>query len=168
MQDDLSGKLAGISSFTGQTINELRDTIWAMNKNSITFEDLQSRISNFIDKARATSSNVQFEFMISSEVDVEHTFTSVAGMNIYRVIQEAVNNAIKYAEASSITVDVSEVQKQFRIEIKDDGEGFNINGIEFGNGLNNMKKRAKDINAKFQVNTSEGEGTQIVLSVHKE
>jgi tetratricopeptide (TPR) repeat protein len=46
----LNNKLASISSFTKETIYELRDTIWAMNKNEITFEDLQTRISNFIDK----------------------------------------------------------------------------------------------------------------------
>jgi tetratricopeptide (TPR) repeat protein len=51
MSEKLFLKLNGISSFTTQTIYELRDTIWAMNKENISFEDLQARISNFIDNA---------------------------------------------------------------------------------------------------------------------
>ncbi|HCY83071.1 MAG TPA: two-component sensor histidine kinase, partial [Xanthomarina gelatinilytica] len=51
LPDNLNDKLKYISEFTSSTIYELRDTIWAMNKSEISFEDLQSRISNFIEKA---------------------------------------------------------------------------------------------------------------------
>ena len=56
----VSGKLSKISEFTTQTIYELRDTIWAMNKNSISCEDLQIRVSNFIEKARTVGDTTKF------------------------------------------------------------------------------------------------------------
>ena len=108
MGDALSDKLAGISTFTTQTIYELRDTIWAMNKSTISFEDLESRISNFMNNAKAASSNIDYSFTIKSSVDQSRLFTSVQGMNLYSIIQEAVNNSIKYANASKIKVTITE------------------------------------------------------------
>lgn len=165
--EKLSSRLSGISAFTSDTIYELRDTIWAMNKNNITIEDLQTRISNFIDKATIASNEMAFNFRIASEVDPDHKFTSVEGMNIYRVIQEGVNNAVKYANAKHIDVIISEETNSYQIEIKDDGDGFDMATVEQGNGLNNMKKRSRDINATFVINSEINKGTSIVMSLTK-
>jgi len=167
MGNKLSGRLSGISSFTGNTIYELRDTIWAMNKNEITFEDLQTRISNFIDKANIASDTMKFTFNMASEVNSEHTLTSVQGMNIYRIIQEAMNNTVKYAEAKHIVVMISEVNDCYLIEIKDDGAGFDLTQVERGNGLNNMEKRSRDIDATLKIHSELDKGTTIALSVLK-
>lgn len=161
----LEDKLSGISSFTRDTIYELRDTIWAMNKSEITFEDLQSRISNFIEKANITSKDAKFEFTIDDNVNVQTTFTSINGMNIYRIIQEAVNNAIKYAEASLISVKIHSKNDVIEIEVNDNGKGFNMATVELGNGINNMKKRAEEIKAKLIIGSLENKGTQIKLTI---
>ena len=168
MGDQLSGKLSSISGFTSQTIYELRDTIWAMNKENITFEDLQVRISNFIDQAKVASEKTSFSFEIDSEVNKEHILTSVEGMNTYRVIQEAVNNALKYSEATEIAVGISEVNDSINIAIKDNGIGFAETKVEVGNGLNNMKKRARELGANFVINSGAGEGTTIALNLKKD
>jgi len=167
MGDKLSDRLSGISGFTSQTIYELRDTIWAMNKENITFEDLQARISNFIEQAKVASENTSFSFKIASEVNKEHLLSSVEGMNSYRIIQEAVNNALKYSEATTIDVTISEKNKVIRIAIEDNGKGFNQNEIVEGNGLNNMKKRARDLGVKLEVTSALGEGTAVVLTLNK-
>ncbi len=164
MGDKLSNKLVGISSFTTQTIYELRDTIWAMNKNNITFEDLQTRITNFIDNAKMASEQTKFTFKIDEVVNKENTFSSVQGMNIYRIIQEAVNNSIKYAKSSEVKVMISE-NNGFHIEITDDGIGFAEDQVELGNGINNMKKRARDLNASFAISSSVKKGTAITVVI---
>jgi len=163
----LSDRLSGISAFTGDTIYELRDTIWAMNKNNITFEDLQTRISNFITKATMASEEMEFRFEIASEVDPERMFTSVEGMNMYRVIQEAVNNAVKYAQAKHIHVTISEVENTYQIVIKDNGIGFDKRTVDLGNGLHNMEKRCREIGAKLVIDSELTKGTTIVLSLKK-
>ena len=162
----LEDKLSGISSFTRDTIYELRDTIWAMNKSKITFEDLKSRITNFIDKANTTTINTVFEFTCETNIDKEKTFTSVQGMNIYRIIQEAVNNALKYAEASKISIDVITVDDKINIQITDNGKGYDESKIEYSNGINNMKKRANDIVAEIVINSTKNKGTSIVLIIN--
>ncbi|MFI1772073.1 tetratricopeptide repeat-containing sensor histidine kinase [Thalassobellus citreus] len=161
----LSDKLNSISAFTKDTIYELRDTIWAMNKNAISLEDLQGRISNFIDNADASSNSVSFNFTIDKSLSKELEFKSVMGMNIYRIIQEAINNAIKYSEASNVIVNIENLKDSIKFVVQDNGKGFDENKVVLGNGLNNMKKRARDINATLKIESELNKGTSIILEL---
>lgn len=159
----ITQKLTRISDFTTQTIYELRDTIWAMNKNEITSEDLQSRIANFIEKAGMASDDVDFNFMVSEAISNDLTFSSVQGMNIYRIIQEAVNNALKYSGATSIQVAMEKDQGEIVVTMTDNGSGFDPETVEMGSGLHNMKKRARDLGGTIKISSEEGKGTRITV-----
>ena len=163
LPQNLGNKLEGISSFTSSTIYELRDTIWAMNKQEISFEDLQSRISNFIEKAGVSQDQTTFKF--EAPKSVETNFTSVQGMNIYRIIQEAVNNAIKYANASTIEVSIDQSPNEMNVTISDNGQGFDIEKVERGNGLQNMTKRTKELGGDLKVVSSSDSGTKVILTL---
>ncbi len=158
-------KLSKISGFTTNTIYELRDTIWAMNKNDITFGDLQSRISNFIDQAKIASENTEFTFTISENIKQVYKFTSIQGMNLYRIIQEGVNNASKYAKATKISVSIIEENSNYRILIKDNGKGFNLATEPLGNGISNIKKRSKELSVEVRIDSVINEGTSISLLI---
>jgi len=163
LPDKLSDKLKSISEFTTTTIYELRDTIWAMNKSEITIEDLQLRISNFIEKADIAADKIKFKFN-SNISEVDHIkLTSLQGMNIYRIIQESVNNAIKYSEAKHITIDFDFTDSQLKTQVIDDGKGFDIETTELSNGIHNMNKRAQEIHGKLSINSKINEGTIITL-----
>ncbi|WP_283635949.1 tetratricopeptide repeat-containing sensor histidine kinase [Aquaticitalea lipolytica] len=161
--EKLNKKLDDISSFTSATIYELRDTIWAMNKSEITFEDLQTRISNYIDKAHLSDDKIEFSFIVDDNVDTTKKFSSVEGMNIHRIIQEAIHNSLKYADASSIKVLFKTNKANLEISIIDDGKGFDETAVELGNGINNMKKRAYDINATFLIDSKLNNGTIVSI-----
>lgn len=165
---DISVKkhLSSISDFTKTTIVELRDTIWAMNANEFTFDDLSSRIYNFIEKAQTAKEKTTFKFTIDENLKAI-TFSSLEGINLYRTIQEAVNNAIKYADATQITVQVSKVPKGITIEISDNGKGFDSTQIELGNGIINMQKRIEEINGIFKIHSEVSKGTQLFISLHQ-
>lgn len=162
--EKLGNKLSSISNFTTQTIYELRDTIWAMNKEAITFEDLQVRIANFIEHARNASEKTEFSFNIDPSVDQSYIFTSVQGMNVYRIIQESVNNSLKYSSAEEIEVNISKKEDQHYIEIIDNGIGFNPDTVELGNGLNNLKKRAAEIGGNIEIISRTNRGTRVTLN----
>ncbi|MEZ4858558.1 MAG: sensor histidine kinase [Flavobacteriaceae bacterium] len=164
---NVSEKLGNISEFTTQTIYELRDTIWAMNKEEISLEDLQARISNFIEKAGSANGQMRFSFEIASTISNELLLPSIVGMNIYRIIQEGVNNALKYAVAKTIIVRISEKNNQYQLSIIDDGKGFDITKVELGNGLNNIKKRTKDIGGEVTIGSKPTEGTTITVTFPK-
>ena len=160
----LDDKLQKISSFTKDTIVELRDTIWAMNNNAILFDELRSRILNFIEKAKFAKENIYFKFNIGENLN-EIKLTSIVGMNIYRTIQEAVNNAIKYANSNNIEVDVLKKNNQIEISIKDNGTGFDLSKTDEGNGIRNMRKRIEEIGGNFQLTSETESGTKIIVQI---
>lgn len=162
--DKLNHKLSAISTFTSSTIYELRDTIWAMNKNDITLEDLQVRISNFIDKAILADNNIDFSFHVSEGIDLQKIFTSVEGMNIYRVLQEAIHNAIKHASATKITVNVKQLANNLQFKVSDNGKGFDMKTTQSGNGLHNMQKRSHSIGGNIDIDTIENKGTTVTFT----
>jgi len=163
----LNSKLNYISEFTKATIIELRDTIWAMNNNEIDFEDLRARILNFTEKAKFAKENIDFNFIIDDSLN-QQKLTSIAGVNIYRTIQEAVNNAIKYSDANTITIDAKSNENQMEITITDDGKGFDLKTAEYGNGLFNMQKRIEDIDGIFKINSETSKGTTVQILINKD
>ncbi|WP_181368987.1 tetratricopeptide repeat-containing sensor histidine kinase [Flavobacterium pallidum] len=163
----LNGKLDNISGFTQSTIIELRDTIWAMNSDAITFEDLHMRIMNFIEKAKIAAESIHFRFEIDEKLS-HLACSSIVGMNIYRTIQEAVNNAIKYSNATEILVRIAENQDGISIEIIDDGNGFDMETAINGNGLHNMKKRIRSIGGAAEIDSAPGTGTRVSINLQKE
>jgi signal transduction histidine kinase len=157
----LQEKLSGISSFTSDTIFQLRDTIWAMNKNKITMEDLHARILSFIEKAKSAVPNIDFHF--NQQVHENVAVTSLKGINLFRVVQEAINNAIKYANTASIHIEVSKIEDRLMISIADKGNGFDIKSIAMGNGLSNMEKRMSEIDGTVKIDSILKKGTTIQI-----
>ena len=162
--ENLKGKLSNISSFTSDTIHQLRDTIWAMNKSEISVIDLHARVLSFIEKAKSATENI--EFTIEENIDKNTSFSSLIGMNLFRVIQEAINNSIKYAEASKIEILLEKKNSLFEVIVKDNGIGFDINTVNLGNGLSNIEKRISEVNGTAKINSKPNNGTEIKVSIN--
>ena len=88
-------------------------------------------------------------------------------MNIYRTIQEAVNNAIKYADATEVSVQVKPNENGITIDISDNGKGFDLDTTDLGNGIVNMQKRIEEIGGVFKIQSEITKGTQITISLNK-
>jgi len=160
--EKLDHKLQNISNFARSTIVELRDTIWAMNSNEISIEDLRARITNFIEKAKTAKEDIDFQFSIDEQL-LSVKLNSVFGMNVYRVLQEAINNAVKYANPTQITIHFSDIDGKVKITITDNGVGFDVENIIKGNGLLNMEKRIESIGGAYSLHTELGKGTTISI-----
>lgn len=164
--DAINDRINNISAFTKDAIVELRDTVWALNSDEFTFEDLRLRILNYVDKAQTAKENIRFKF----EVD-EHAegikFSSAEGINLYRTIQEAVNNAIKYANATEVTIQTKVEDRGMAITVIDNGTGFEKENSNAGNGLYNMQKRIEEIGGQFILKSKVGEGTLIQIILKK-
>ena len=106
-----------------------------------------------------------FSFCLFVQLSDSLKFSSITGMNIYRIVQESINNAVKYAEAKTITVSIKKLENALKISVIDDGKGFDLEKLAFGNGLNNMKKRAHEMGSNLIVETKTNEGTTITFEV---
>ena len=163
----VSDRLTNVSDFVKDTIVELRDTIWAMNHSRIDIEDLNIRISNLIANATRSVPNIHFSFVDDVPENLKPAYDSKTGMNIYRIIQEAVNNAVKHAQATKILVAVSASEENIIFEISDNGTGFKVEQQSLGNGLLSMQKRADEVGINFQLSSSE-QGTSLKFSVNQQ
>ncbi len=101
-----------------------------------------------MEQAQSANQNISFNFSIDENLK-NKKFSSVVGVNLYRTIEESVNNAMKYANADHIVINAEKFQEGLKIEIKDDGKGFDTENVDVGNGLLNMKKTNGRNRGKF-------------------
>jgi PAS domain S-box-containing protein len=87
---------------------------------------------------------------------------------LYNIAQEALNNALRHAHAKSILVRLDHNYELVELSVEDDGIGFDINASSGGMGLRNMQERAKEIGAKFSLNTAPHKGTKIQIRLELE
>jgi len=111
------------------------------------------------------------EILFYNKTSFEQRLDSLIEINIYRLTQEAINNAIKYAESSHIIVQLSHSDTLLSIIIDDNGKGFDINAVdkkrnsESGMGLLFMKERIQYINGRVFIKSIPGEGTRITFNI---
>jgi two-component system, NarL family, sensor histidine kinase DegS len=111
------------------------------------------------------------EILFYNKTDFSQRLDSLIEINIYRLTQEAINNAIKYAESSHIIVQLSHSDTLLSIIVDDNGKGFDINTVdkkrnsESGMGLLFMKERIQYINGRVFIKSIPGEGTRITFNI---
>ncbi|MEW2921651.1 ATP-binding protein [Muricauda sp. ANG21] len=118
--------------------------------------------------SKLTGKNILFE----NKAEENTRFDSLAETNIYRVTQEAVNNAIKYADANYILVTINLKNNLLSVVIDDDGKGFDPSILEKrpkntsdgGMGVFFMKERISYINGRLFINSTPGEGTRVTIN----
>ena len=160
---NIDNQLENINAFTKNTIDELRDTVWVMNSETIDSNSLKERLLENLNRAKMTYPNINFKVLIDDfKID-----NSVVALNLFRTIQEAVNNALKYANATEIQISIQANDDQIEALVTDNGLGFDYVTIKKGNGLKNMKKRIQSINGKFSITSAENFGTSIEIFVPK-
>jgi len=94
-------------------------------------------------------------------------FENAMEVNLFRMIQEILTNAIKHAEATEITVSLTQDEDSINIIIEDNGKGFNPKSItkKEGMGLNNITKKVEQLNGTFNIDSFEGKGTTILIDI---
>ena len=120
-----------------------------------------------LELSKLTGKNIAFY----NKTNFDKRLDSLIEINIYRLTQEAINNAIKYAESSHIIVQLSHSSNMLSLTIDDNGKGFNVTEAEknktseSGMGLLFMKERIQYINGRIFFNSIVGEGTRITFNI---
>ena len=111
------------------------------------------------------------EILFLNKTDYNQRLDSLVEINIYRIVQEAINNAIKYAESSHILVAVSHSEKILSIVVDDDGQGFEPSKVKHvkngdgGMGMTFMKERITFVEGRLFLNSELGKGTRVTLNI---
>ena len=145
-----------------EMVSMLNDIVWAVNPIEENLYQLLLRLKEFALQITAAK-DINLMFIIPEELQ-RLTLSMEKRKNIYLICKEAINNAVKYSEASVLNVNVEFAHKHIYIEIEDNGIGFTSTATSRGNGLLNMAKRAKEIDAYLEIDGATGDGTKISLS----
>ncbi len=140
-------------------ISQLNDTIWVLKKEELSLTAISDRIKNFINRIRKSYPDIELE--VRETINIDHRLSSSQAFHLYRILQEAVNNALKHSRGKKIHVIISSGDS-WQIKVQDDGRGMDsVAGS--GNGLGNMKQRAAE--AGWQINWKNAEDGGTVVTI---
>lgn len=155
--------LVNLQQHSQEIINSLRDTIWVLNKDNITVTGLSDRIKNYISKLQPTYDSIRFNITESIKNDLR--LSSQNALNIFRIVQEALHNAFKHSNATSVNITIAS-DENIVITVADNGKGMEENALPTGNGLINMKARAGETGLALHIQSAPGKGTSVVLQTN--
>ena len=163
--------LGKISIYSDEMSEKLNEIVWALNQRYDSLGDLVSFCRSYASEY-LQDKNIKLNFN-AGEMN-ENKIQGEVRRNIFLVIKESLQNIVKHAAATEVTVSFSydKLVNEIRVAIADNGKGIDKETIRpFANGLENMKKRMADINGSFSIENKEarhgdpgGRGTQISIS----
>lgn len=152
-----------INAAVRSVIGSLRETIWAISDANIEVNDFSDKLKVFV---RTLFKHTATEVMFKENVIRKRELNALLGLNLYRICQEILNNAFKYAKASQVEIQMNCNEEKLEIVIADNGVGFDYHQEKTEcYGLQNMKKRASEFGISLDLYTEIGKGTKYVLIV---
>jgi signal transduction histidine kinase len=152
-------ELKELGDFARDTMRQLRETIWVINHDEVTVQELKTKVIEFLSEVLKPHPR------IIHKVDFEDSDIPLVpsdAINLFRIIQEAVNNSLKHASPGELSIKLT-VSPKINLSISDDGCGFNGKDKSGHFGLLIMRKRAKELGAEFSLHSFRDTGTTIQI-----
>ena len=152
-----------IGDASRKIIESMSDIVWTINPENDNFEKIIFRMTSLaynLFRAR----NIEFTFH-ADEILNEKKLSIEERRNFYLIFKEAVNNLVKYSNATHASITLTNENNRIKLRIRDDGVGFDTSKENAGNGLKNMKRRAEEMGAGFLIESKVGEGTRVELTL---
>ncbi|WPP52257.1 two-component regulator propeller domain-containing protein [Catalinimonas niigatensis] len=140
-----------------------RDFIWAIDPKN---DNLKEVYFNLKDFAEELFDNTGINFYASfdqEDEDIRLKLPSGWSRQLVLIFKEAFTNALKYANASCVSMCFHVDNESFYIQVKDNGKGFSLDKESGFRGINNMRDRAAKIKAQFDIHSDAIEGSRVVL-----
>ena len=150
-----------IQTVTQNTIRELRSTVWLINQQQFTLDEFIIKLREYVKPYRTGITLITIDQLGEHDCILEPAIAT----NLFRIMQEAINNAIKYADSKHITVHFSYSLNILLMQIADDGKGYDTLLKQQGYGLKNMQARVSNIQGTCTIKSTKNEGTQIFVSI---
>jgi signal transduction histidine kinase len=151
-----------ISDNSRNLIDSMSDIVWLVNPKRDSLYDLILRLR---DTYSELSSYTNISFRSENIKELEKISLSMEHrQHLYLIFKEAINNSITHSKCSQITLDASVKGRRLEMTLKDDGIGFEESLQSSGNGLNNMRGRAKAIDGVLSILSEKGKGTTIQVN----
>jgi signal transduction histidine kinase len=156
-----------ISSSASSALDEVRQISYNLHPYQLKRLGLTKAIKSIITNVDGIH-NVRFEI---EDVNIDSLFSKDNEINVYRVVQECINNIIKHSEASEASIHISRSNEIIAINISDNGKGFNTHETKnrSGFGIQNIERRLQLLKGKVEIKSELAKGTKvkIIIPVNK-
>ena len=162
-KEEETKRLSMINDTAKSLVADLRETIWAMKKESIMLDELADKLKSFLQTQCILKP--QMDVVITENIKKNYSFSPTEALNVFRTCQEAIANSIRHSQAERISLIIqSGIAEDFSFTIQDNGKGF-FSGKTYTDhyGLENMKHRAADAGADLVIDSAPGNGTKVSL-----
>lgn len=158
-------RLTSLAEFARQTMGNLREAIWILQKESTNLDDFSNKMQQFVQRQIETQPQLKAEF--SFKIDSKKKLEPVQALHLFRIGQEAVNNVVKHAQATLVQVSLEIEGETLKLTVADNGKGLPENKRAEGYGLKNMQQRAKELNGQWTVKSNEPKGMilQVIVPI---
>ncbi len=142
-------------------VSQLSDTIWALKKDALSLTTISDRIKIFIQRIQPSYPDVTVD--VFENINTDHLLAPSQAFHLFQIIKEAVNNALRHSNCNYLSINIKSDQT-WKIDISDNGKGMHeLTITEGGNGLLNMKTRAKESGWKIEWQNNQPKGTQVII-----
>jgi signal transduction histidine kinase len=141
-------------------INEIRSISKRLSAPTLGHISLHDSIQELIESIILTR---RIEILFRPYGIVKLCISRELHLTIYRIVQEGLNNVIKYAEATTAIIAIRHWENTLNVTIYDDGKGFDTKVKRSGIGIANMRSRAENMGGKFEINSTPGSGCAIKI-----
>lgn len=160
--EEIENYLQKINESTYSSMENMSDIVWAINPRNDKLDALLSRFNEF---ATTLCEAKEIELSFTSSEEAENISLDLTKRkNIYLIVKEALNNAVKYSTCKKISIQFELTDNIIYLSITDDGKGFNIHQQKNGNGLYNMKDRALECEGNLSIDSST-KGTKVIFQM---
>jgi signal transduction histidine kinase len=158
--------LEKIGEASREMIEKLNDIVWSINPDNDSIEKMEARMRGHAFMV-LNPKGITFHLTIDARDD-KVLLDTEKRRHLFLIFKEALFNAAKYAECTHVQVVLQEKAGRIFMEISDDGKGFDVGSIKAynGHGMRSMRERAMAIRGDLKVNSIQGKGTRITLSVN--
>ncbi|WP_107995218.1 sensor histidine kinase [Trichococcus paludicola] len=159
--EDHQQKLQAIDRHFADVLLEIKSLATELRPSILDDVGIIPAINQFVEQTMEMTG-----FVIHVNVDGErNALTGRGNVVIYRSIQEAISNALKYSGVNEASLTLNFGQEELRVTIADEGKGFIYDPYHLGFGLLNLRERAHSVGGKIEVDTGIEKGTRITMSV---
>lgn len=148
----LEERIGELGEYSRYTLDELRNTVWAMKHEHADLEQLMQRLHGIRRQIMQGHQKLQLE--IVNHIPFPRELGSSLVLALLRITQEAIQNAVRHAGASWIKVQLEAVEDAIQLQIRDDGSGFDMQETERSSGLDHMRQRCEAEGGVFQLESS--------------
>ncbi|MBS1738531.1 MAG: sensor histidine kinase [Bacteroidetes bacterium] len=144
-----------------EVVSQLRNTIWALKKDALPLTAVSDRIKSFIQHLQKSYSTTSIN--VIENIEVDFILSPSHAYHLFRIAQEAINNALKHSAATEIIIIIKSMANLWEITISDDGAGIGESSVS-GNGMINMRERSNEVECTIQWIQLNPSGTCVVIS----